>query len=124
MKAWVLSEDYVEGSELVYADTRNQARYRGVGSEVFPDSEYSDIRARREPRADDRENEPRLLMLRSLGWYFDEKPGGGCAMCGLHDPYPECDSDMNICVLCEACGECGHLDDCPSRLAPMLRLEL
>ena len=112
-KAYVLSSDWAEYSCLVYAPTRNAARAIAM---YDSDVEYIEIKARREPRADQWANgkyvhEEDECRLRDLGWWCVDGYEG-CIHCGKHDWSCGNKSEWLVCDECGSCGECGHEDGC------------
>ena len=60
MKAWIVNTDYSEGSEIIFANTRNEARIEAMYCNSMADERYIDIKAHRLPELDGMENyEPR-----------------------------------------------------------------
>lgn len=84
-----------EGSVIVFAADRNQAKSMALGTDALMDDEYIDLNCRREPRADeyanefkysvlDNWNEQECRMYRDLGWYqFDND--FHCCMCEMNE---------------------------------------
>ena len=74
-KAWV---DYGEGSTIVFAETRNQAKVIAMGCDCCEDAPYTDIRVHRMKELDHLyqgkteinwyDDETRLLLVRDFGW--------------------------------------------------------
>ena len=54
MKAYKISDlkGYCEYSTIVFAETRNQAKYIAIHTDSFADYEYTEISARRVPKLD------------------------------------------------------------------------
>ena len=82
MKAWYLSvKDSDDGSFIVFANTRNEARNQADSNDLMYDR-WIDIEARRAPRWDGKENLPKRELDKELwrdGWQWLE----------YHAPEPE-----------------------------------
>ena len=86
-KAWV---DYGEGSTVVFAETRNQAKVIAMGCDSCEDAPYTDIRVHRMKELDHLykgksemdwyDDETRLLLVRDFGWSCAE-PSWECDSC-------------------------------------------
>ena len=83
MKAFQVCSDYSEGSEVIFAESRNKARAIACYHDGFEYDEYKDIRAYRLPLLDGMENsepkdnywlneEIRIILVRDYGWYCYE----------------------------------------------------
>jgi hypothetical protein len=94
--AFVVTSDYVECSLLVFAENRGEAKSIAHRSEWFVDEEWTDLRVRREPRADafgETHGKGRIecstadeqRLLRSLGWHQLEHSYEDCSKCGLNE---------------------------------------
>ncbi len=101
MKAWLVSDpDGDAGSEIVYADTRGEAR--SIGAQTFLDLEWTSLSVKRLPKWDDRENSPPTAKeLLADNWLV------GCwhceALCsGEDEPPPEWIDDKLVCAACAA----------------------
>lgn len=92
MKAWIVNTDYSEGSDIVFADTRNEARQKAQYTDVCEDAKYIDIRAKRCPEIDGMENcEPRdnywlnddirLILVKEYDWACTEPQYSDCDNC-------------------------------------------
>lgn len=79
MKAWSVTTDYGEGSGIVFAENRNQARLLARCTDACEDADYIDIKAHRLPLLDGMENcEPkdnywlnediRLILVKEYCW--------------------------------------------------------
>lgn len=116
MKAFVISDDNVDlGMLIIFAETRNKARFMAQGGYPFEYSKYFDIDAKREKAADsyylpgheivrgDSKFDQQLMF--DLGWYqFDSHSCNGCDM-EHWDLIPE--SHSNNELDCEMyCNEC------------------
>ena len=108
LKAWSVTDDeYPEdvGSVLVYAATRERARYLGV---AYLATDYENSCARRAKDADHLATTERVerddRVLRKLGWR--EEDSEVCAACGLAS-YDYVDESA-VCEECGNCAECGH----------------
>lgn len=88
MKAWEISTYFSnEFSDLVFADTRNEAKAKALNGETALDSvlayddslQYTDIRAARVPQVDDMENKSQMDLVEELicmcGWRYEFEPG-------------------------------------------------
>lgn len=123
LKAYIVQErpfDWMCGQEpvLVYATSPKEAIK--VGSKGLEYERYTELRARREPRADGwniKPSEPKAIQMadsnchlfRELGWHWEGDDS--CESCGLHsmeDHFP-------ICVDCFNCSDCGHYEDCEGK---------
>ena len=86
-KAWV---DYGEGSTVVFAETRNQAKVIAISCDCCEDAKYTDIRVHRMEELDHLykgkseidwyDDETRLLLVRDFGWSCIE-PSWECDSC-------------------------------------------
>ena len=86
-KAWV---DYGEGSTVVFAETRNQAKVIALSCDCCEDAKYTDIRVHRmneldrlykgKSEMDWYDGETRLLLVRDFGWSCIE-PSWECDSC-------------------------------------------
>ena len=86
-KAWV---DYGEGSTVVFAETRNQAKVIALSCDCCEDAKYTDIRVHRMDELDHLyqgksemnwyDDETRLLLVRDFGWACIE-PSWECDSC-------------------------------------------
>ena len=86
-KAWV---DYGEGSTIVFAETRNQAKVISLSCDCCEDAKYTDIRVHRmneldrlykgKSEMDWYDEETRLLLVRDFGWSCIE-PSLECDSC-------------------------------------------
>lgn len=84
-KAWV---EHGEGSTIVFAETRNEAKVIALSCDCCEDARYIDIRVRRVPEADKLykgkseidwyDPETRVVLVRDFGW-------------SCYDPSWECD---------------------------------
>lgn len=92
MKAWIVDTDYSEGSSIVFADTRKEARKEGMRTDVCGDAPYIDIRAKRCKSLDGMENcEPRdnywlnddirLILVKEYDWSCVEPQDADCDIC-------------------------------------------
>lgn len=92
MKAWIVNTDYSEGSGIVFAENRNQARLLAQHTDACEDAPYIDIRAKRCKVIDDMENcEPkdnywlnediRLILVREYNWGCVEPQYSDCDTC-------------------------------------------
>ena len=83
MKAYSVSADYSEGSDIVFAESRNQARNLARCTNACEDAPYIDIRAKRIPKLDGMEHcEPkdnlwlnediRLILVKEYNWACNE----------------------------------------------------
>lgn len=92
MKAWICDTDYSEGSSIVFADTRNQAKREAMWTQTCEDAPYIDIRAKRCKEIDDMENcEPkdnywlnediRLILVKKYDWACVEPIREDCDVC-------------------------------------------
>lgn len=62
MKAWCVHDGWPEeGSLLVFAETRNKARYRGAEGHPLMDMDYRDMCAIRAPKFDDLFDRPCVI---------------------------------------------------------------
>lgn len=93
MKAWQACTDWSEGSQVVFAETRNQARVLVLRTDALEDEEYKDIRAYRLPLLDGMENEEpsdnlwlnekvRTILVKEYGWQ--------CTYPNEYEPCEEC----------------------------------
>ena len=86
-KAWV---DYGEGSTVVFAETRNQAKVIALSCDCCEVAKYTDIRVHRmneldrlykgKSEMDWYDGETRLLLVRDFGWSCIE-PSWECDSC-------------------------------------------
>lgn len=79
MKAWTVEDkaSYEGFSTLVWADTLSEAKKKALLEEHMEDAEWVDLRARRAPYADDKQNltEDLLIILQlENGWWFHDWP--------------------------------------------------
>ena len=92
MKAWICNTDYSEGSAIVFANTRNEARKKAQFTQVCEDMPYIDIRAKRLKEIDGMENcEPRdnywlnddirLILVKKYDWACVEPINEDCDKC-------------------------------------------
>lgn len=92
MKAWICNTDYSEGSSIVFANTRNEARRKAQWTQACEDAPYIDIRAHRCKEIDDMENcEPkdnywlnddiRLILVKEYDWGCVEPQYSDCDLC-------------------------------------------
>ena len=56
MKGWIVSTENSEGSAIVFANTRNEAKLEALYTDKFSDERYIDLRAHRVPEIDGMEN--------------------------------------------------------------------
>lgn len=92
MKGWIVSSDYAEGSKIVFADSRNEAKKQVLYSYGFEDVSYIDLIAKRCPKIDGMEKcEPtdnywlnediRLILVREYSWTCIEPQYSDCDSC-------------------------------------------
>lgn len=102
LSAFVVTADYAEGSELVFAEKPSRAKMLAHGTSALCDFEWTDLRCRREPVADkygkDFTKETTIgydknaqKILRELGWHQLEGEQSSCRVCDLYewDEVPE-----------------------------------
>ena len=121
LKAYVLSTEWRDdGAEIVFAETRNKARAMHNHSPwSLAGSEYIEIKAKREPRADkycrgvaemlNGYEERTQRIMRELGW--DCLKASSCEECGnsewelISETHLVEDPDDPGCLLCKQCLE-------------------
>jgi hypothetical protein len=109
MKAWVVTDD--DKGELIYAETRAEARL--IGSRYLGYNEPQDVSIRHvaEGRQYAKGNEAYIendrKILRQCGFHQDEEDE--CDSCGKASmDMPE----YKVCSVCNQCKDCGCADDC------------
>lgn len=110
LKAFVVSDiEYAEhGAELVYAESREQARMLGCrGLEIS----YADSHAKRMKEFDHLAGDlgPRVennnRVLRGIGWQCEGEDN--CSSCGLSSMGMD---EFAVCAECQQCKECGCVE--------------
>lgn len=92
MKAWIARTDYSDGSTIVFANTRNEAKLLAMGTDFCEYAPYIDIRVRRVPELDGMEKcEPtdnpwlnddiRLILVKEYDWACVEPQYSDCDNC-------------------------------------------
>jgi hypothetical protein len=117
LKAYMVHDgEPSEKAALVFARTAQEARKLGDGWNDVGCDGFLTVRANRLPEADKfaREGEGAYVehktsTLRQAGWHVDGDDT--CGHCGL----AEMDGDFPVCEECDACPDCGHMDDCPNK---------
>jgi hypothetical protein len=127
MKAFVISSDCCEASILVWAGYPSRAKILAFHTDTFGNEEWTNLRCRREPRADGLHAVERIVgdhpsvdegkLLRSLGWHQCEGNRIPCEKCELYewDKLPESkitDDDMGW--ICQSCRDnaTAHRESC------------
>jgi hypothetical protein len=114
--AWAVTTDDAEGTVIVWAKNRSQAKSIGMRSEWLDGCEWNDIKATREPRADGLRNHPcamredpdteDLRLMRTLGWHEIDGHDEPCPQCGLYEwrdvPESRITADTGLCAGCQA----------------------
>lgn len=94
MKAWVVSDQYDEYATVVFAETRNKAKYLAMSTDTCEDMEYIHIYPYRFKDADSLYsgqteldwNDPKSRrFLCEHGWGCVEPEGKECAKCNCTD---------------------------------------
>lgn len=91
-----VTTQYAEVNVLLFATNRNRAKKIAHGSEWLCNEEWTDLRVKREPRADryaakfgegylQCETADEQRVLRELGWYQVDHSMTECCKCGLHE---------------------------------------
>lgn len=121
MKAFVVSVDGSECSEVVFAATRGQAMCDARRGDLFHDVDWVDLRARRAPVFDDLlvscgagvvswRNVEFVRRARANGWHDCWRCEDQCEVCGLFafDCLPESEIEEGRCGVCRgACATVG-----------------
>ena len=92
MKGWIVNTDNSEGSAIVFANTRNEAKLEALRTDGFEDERYIDLRAHRCPEIDGMENcepkdnyglndENRMILVKEYGWSCGEPIVEDCDSC-------------------------------------------
>ena len=92
MKAWICDTDYSEGSSIVFADTRNEAKKLAQSTQACEDAEWIDIRCVRCKEIDGMEdcepkdnpwlnNDIKLILVKERDWACIEPIGENCDKC-------------------------------------------
>lgn len=92
MKAWIANTDYSEGSAIIFAENRNQARLIAMSTDACEDAPYIDIRVRRVKELDGMEDhepkdnpwlndEIRMILVKEYGWSCFEPEFSDCDTC-------------------------------------------
>lgn len=79
MKGWIVNTDNSEGSAIVFANTRNEAKLEALYTDGFEYERYIDLRAHRCPEIDGMENceptdnywlndEIRMILVKKYDW--------------------------------------------------------
>lgn len=121
LRAFVIRDALAdEGTILIFARSPNRAKYLALGRDWFEYSEYKDLRARREKRADKfvyKFGEGELpyspesdRILRNLGWYPGYREAETCIECGLYEWEAVPESRLHyvpegVELICNACDE-------------------
>lgn len=94
LRAFTVTTDHFEVSLLVFAKNASHARALARSGEWFADVDWIELKARREPKADQYSakfgegfircsTEAEQRLVRSLGWYEINSSHSECAVCGL-----------------------------------------
>lgn len=92
MKAWICDTDYSEGSSIVFANTRNEAKKLARFTQACEDADWIDIRCVRCKEIDDMEDcEPkddpwlnddiRLILVKERDWACVDPIDDDCDNC-------------------------------------------
>lgn len=92
MKGWIVNADCVEGSAIVFANTRNEAKMEVLYDDAFCECEYTDLRVHRLKEIDGMENnepadnywlndEIRLILVKKYDWACTEPELADCDSC-------------------------------------------
>ena len=113
MKAYTVTTDCAEVTEVVFADKPSEAKQMALGGEWLHDEEYVELVAKRAPDFDDFArtcgygiaswtNVEFVRRARALGWHETDRYHDHCKGCELHrfDCLPE--SEL-VDELCESC---------------------
>lgn len=130
--AWRVFADDAEAMCIAFAATRNEARTMGKGSDWLCEFEWTEIKAKREPRADKWVGEkPELLdgsgrksaeVMHALGWSCIDEPS--CEWCGAGqwDLVPESRveerEDHDWQMICDGCYAHKHSQANSSNIPP------
>ncbi len=73
MKAWMVTCDFSNVAEIVFAETANKARHRCAHRDQFSDIDYQDLRAHRAKQFDGRETNPPTNeeLVVAHEWHFE-----------------------------------------------------
>lgn len=97
MKAWQIEEPYEGYATIVFADTRNKAKYLAIQyDEALQECGYAEVRAIRRPELDKyagdsphtmdfSSDEDRLIMVREAGFRCLEPDYDDCEKCVAKD---------------------------------------
>lgn len=113
MKAWQISPKNEFYSVVIFAETRNKAKYMALSMEEFWDNEYIDLVAWRLPKADNLYNnrnrmdwdnsEDRIFLVKECNWncgeYYDYDDCKDCCAnqwCGIWQDYLIYDSKNEV----------------------------
>lgn len=98
MKAYNIWTDYSEGCLVVFAETRNKAKMRGLYCDTLAAESYIDVRAKRLPKADKcykgssvgdwYDMELRKILVEEYGWSC-LVPNEECKECRLCEDWQE-----------------------------------
>lgn len=119
MKAWKVTDTQgCDLAEVVFADTRSQAKTIAHGSEWFCPADYIDLRAIRAPKWDDlfdhcgpgraRFDDPVVIRrAREMGWHEYDGSYQKCEICGLYEweelPESKINGKPGEPLICAAC---------------------
>ena len=114
--AFSVTTDCAEASVLVWARTRAEAKHLGMCSLWLDGCDWTDLRTKREPKADGLRDTPQAMdddcgeadmrLLRSLGWHEVDGHDEPCPQCKLHEwrklPESRITADTGLCAGCQA----------------------
>ena len=103
MKAYMVYTDYSEGSGIIFAENRNQARMLAQCTDACEDAPYIDVRAKRLPKLDGMENcEPKdnYWLNEDIRLILVKEYDCGCAEPGQYEDCDKCCAKQ-YCHWCE-----------------------
>lgn len=111
MKAYEVTSKFSEVIEIVFADSRNEAKKLALESDWFSDLEYLDLSAKRNCKADHLSDKAGILeptpdvlrWMRDEGWYQAEGSHETCEECGLSVWESIEESYLNEDGICQEC---------------------
>lgn len=111
MKAYEVTSRFTEVIEIVFANTRNEAKKLALESEWFSGLEYLDLSAKRNCKADHLSDKKGILKptielmrwMRDEGWYQAEGTQETCEECGLAVWESIDGSHLNEDGICQEC---------------------
>jgi len=126
LKAFVVTTDYAEASVLVWETTPSKAKHEAMGSLWLDGCEWTDLKCRREPRADAHTTERGRMtdgpttddcrLMRNLGWYEVDGNSQPCSECERYQWDSVLESTMS--ETSDLCAECAA-----AKIDPLKKIE-